>query len=239
MKGRQLMRKIAQVFIVIMLSFTLLGSSNASMDGILLNDFPKQSILYNSLDHESVSLAGKLVVLPEEDFDQAEAASIINRLALLPENMLKKAVDNHIRVKLFIGNLTDNPSARHLKGIIPRGYTTDRTWDQVPGIGGSKTVLVKIGSSEKGKGHGSVNLELHELAHSLDRHVYGGIREEAGFLEVWRKESRLLFPGKAYFLDYPEEYFAECFAMYYIGGIPSQLLSEAAPQTYQYIKNLN
>jgi Pro-Pro endopeptidase len=233
------MRKIAQVFIVIMLSFTLLGSSKANMDGILLDEFPKQSILYNSVGPESVRLAGQLILLPEDNFDQREAASIINRLTLLPDTMLKKAVAKNIHVKLFEGNLTDNPSARHLKGIVPRGYTSDRTWDQVPGIGGARTVLVKIGSSEKGKGHGSVNLELHELAHSLDRHVYDGIREEAQFLEIWRKESRILFPGRAYFLDYPEEYFAESFAMFYIGGVPSRLLKEAAPQTYQYIENLD
>jgi len=232
------MRKIAQVFIVILLSFTLLGSSNANMDGIFLNEFPKHSILYNLVDMESVILIGQMIVLPEDDFDQKEAAGIINRIAMLPESMLEKAVNHNIRVKLFEGNLTDNPSARHLKGVIPRGYTTNRTWDQVPGIGGSRTVLVKIGSSDKGKGHSSVNLELHELAHSLDRHVYGGIREEEQFLKIWRQESRLLFPGRAYFLEYPEEYFAESFAMFYIGGMPTRLLQQAAPQTYQYIKSL-
>jgi Pro-Pro endopeptidase len=232
------MRKIFQILIVIILSFTLLGSSNANMDGIFLYEYPKQSLLYASLDDETAGLAGKLVILPEEEFDQQEAASIIRRLVLLPNSMIRKAVDSNIKVKLFEGNLTDNPSARHLKGIIPRGYTSNRTWDQVPGIGGSRIVLVKIGSSEKGKGHGSVNLELHELAHSLDRHVYGQIREEERFLKIWKRESRLLFPGRAYFLDYPEEYFAESFAMFYIGGLPARLLREAAPQTYQYIEGL-
>lgn len=232
------MRKMFQIFIIIILSFTLLGSSNANMDGIVLYEYPKQSLLYASLDDETADIAGKLVILPEEEFDQQEAASIIRRLVLLPDSMIRKAVDSNIKVKLFEGNLTDNPSARHLKGIIPRGYTSKRTWDQVPGIGGSRTVLVKIGSSEKGKGHGSVNLELHELAHSLDRHVYGSIREEERFLEIWKRESRLLFPGRAYFLDYPEEYFAESFAMFYIGGLPARLLKEAAPQTYQYIEGL-
>jgi Pro-Pro endopeptidase len=232
------MRKISQVILVIFLSFTLLGSSNANIDGILLYEYPKQSLLYNSLDSKSLSLAGQLIVLPEGDFDQTEAAGIISRISLLPDTMLRKAVNSSIKVKLFEGNLTDNPTARHLKGVVPRGYTSKRTWDQVPGIGGSRIVLVKIGSSEKGKGHTSVNLELHELAHSLDRHVYGGIRHEERFLKIWKHESRLLFPGRAYFLDYPEEYFAESFAMFYIGGIPAKLLQEAAPQTYKYIESL-
>lgn len=232
------MRRIFQIFVVIVLSFTLLGSSNANMDGIFLYEYPKQSLLYESLKPENVRLAGKLIVLPEKDFDQGEAAQIINRLMLLPESMIIKALDSNIKVKLFEGSLTDNPSASHLKGIVPRGYTSKKTWDQVPGIGGSRTVLVKIGSSEKGKGHGSVNLELHELAHSLDRHVYDGIRHEERFLKIWKQESRLLFPGRAYFLDYPEEYFAESFSMFYIGGLPAKLLKEAAPQTYQYIEGL-
>jgi Pro-Pro endopeptidase len=232
------MRKVFQIFVVIVLSLSLLGSSNANMDGIFLYEYPKQSLLYESLQQENVRLAGKLIVLPEKDFDQGEAAQIINRLMLLPESMILKAVDSNIKVKLFEGRLTDNPSASHLKGIVPRGYTSEKTWDQVPGIGGSRTVLVKIGSSEKGKGHGSVNLELHELAHSLDRYVYDGIRHEERFLKIWKHESRLLFPGRAYFLDYPEEYFAESFAMFYIGGLPAKLLKEAAPQTYQYIEGL-
>lgn len=232
------MRTFFQILVVIILSFTLLGSSNANMDGIFLYEYPKQSLLFESLQPEDVRLAGKLIVLPEKDFDQAEAAKIINRLTILPESVILKAVNRNIKVKLFVGNLTDNPTASHLKGIVPRGYTSKKTWDQVPGIGGSRTVLVKIGSSDKGKGHGSVNLELHEFAHSLDRHVYNEIRQEGKFLEIWKRESQLLFPGRAYFLDYPEEYFAECFAMFYIGGLPSKLLKEAAPQTYQYIEGL-
>ena len=51
----------------------------------------------------------------------------------------------------------------------------DATWDDVPGMGGSHTVFVKIGASDKGNGHGSVNLELHELAHSVDHIVYGDL----------------------------------------------------------------
>lgn len=233
------MRKVFQLFVVIILSFSLLGSSNANMDGIFLSEYPKQSLLFESLAPGVVRLAGSFVVLPEDDFDQVEAAKIIERLTLLPDSMIKKAIEQNITVRLFEGNLTDNPTASHLKGVIPRGYTSKRTWDQVPGIGGSRVVLVKIGSSEKGKGHGSVNLELHELAHSLDRYVYDGIREEERFLSIWKQESSQLFPGNPYFNDYPEEYFAECFAMFYIGGMSAQLLKEEAPQTYHYIDGLN
>ncbi|WP_420535002.1 anthrax toxin lethal factor-related metalloendopeptidase, partial [Bacillus mycoides] len=46
------------------------------------------------------------------------------------------------------------------------------TWDDVPGVGsdiGGKPVMARIGFSERGKGHGSINLELHEIAHAIDR----------------------------------------------------------------------
>lgn len=232
------MRKFIQLLIVSLFSFPLLGSSNADINGILLNQYPKQSILYNSLEPLAADDTGELFILPEGDFDQQEAARIINRIALLPDSMLEKTAEHNIKIKLFEGNLTDNPSVRHLKGVIPRGYESGKTWDDVPGIGGSKLVLVKIGSSQRGHGHGSVNLELHELAHSLDRYVYGGIREDERFEQIWRKESSLLFPGQSYFLDYPEEYFAEAFAMFYIGGIPARLLKQKAPRTFEYIDSL-
>lgn len=49
-------------------------------------------------------------------------------------------------------------------------------------------MLVKIGASEKGKGHSSVNLEYHELAHSIDYKIlkYGSKTE--GYKAIWNEE---------------------------------------------------
>ena len=33
---------------------------------------------------------------------------------------------------------------------------------------------------------------------------------------IWEKERGILFPGNIYLILYPEEYFAETFAMYYL-----------------------
>ncbi|MFD4931567.1 hypothetical protein ACFWMS_22115 [Peribacillus butanolivorans] len=41
--------------------------------------------------------------------------------------------------------------------------------------------MVKTRASDKGNGHGSVNLELHELAHFIDNIVYNGIRKTRNF----------------------------------------------------------
>jgi hypothetical protein len=140
---------------------------------------------------------------------------------------------------LFNGKLTDNSSAAYLKGTTPRGYGNNAKWDDVPGMGGSHTVLVKIGASDKGKGHSSVNLELHELAHSIDTIVYGGIQDDPEFLNIWGKEVHILFPNQPYFINYPEEYFAEVFAIFYVNQEQNDRLKLLAPRTYAYIKQLD
>lgn len=180
----------------------------------------------------------KMIILPDTPFDHSEAKKMIETLAHIDPALLKKIADQHIYMKLFTGKLTDEPSARYLRGQTPRGYLSSITWDDVPGIGGSHLVLVKIGHSEKGKGHGSVNLELHELAHSIDYIVFDHIHATPSFLAIWREEAKQLFPHNYYFLDYPEEYFAESFAYYYYNNETRGHLKETAPKTYEFIKQL-
>ncbi|CAM3896367.1 anthrax toxin lethal factor-related metalloendopeptidase [Mesobacillus zeae] len=226
------------LLLVAVLAFMLPGSLHADVNGILLKDFPSHSVLYNSLDGKSIHLLGEVILLPEGSFDQKEAAQMASRIGGLPEPLLDKMVKKGIKLKLFQGKLTENPSARKLDGTSPRGYVSGKTWDDVPGMGGSKLVLAKIGSSDKGKSHGSVNLELHELAHTIDQHVYNGIRSDREFIALWEQEKNRLFPGRSYFLNYQEEYFAEAFAMYYSSPNARQLLKAAAPHTYDYIYEL-
>lgn len=231
------MRKKMVFLCSIILLLTLMGNSQAKINEIRLQDFPKTAKLWDSLQLQSASVLGNMVILPRGSFNQQEAANIISRLDQLPPNLLRKTTEAGITVQLFTGKLTENPTASHLAGIIPRGYSKT-TWDDVPGIGGSKTVLIKIGASQKGKGHGSVNLELHELAHSIDRYVLNDFRHNPDFIHIWRKEKDTLFPGQPYFLTYPEEYFAECFAYFYMGGSLKAELKEKAPLTFQLIQKL-
>ncbi|WP_313800507.1 anthrax toxin lethal factor-related metalloendopeptidase [Cytobacillus sp.] len=232
------MRKVSLSICMLIISLALMGSSQAAMGGVKLKDFPSHSLLKKSLVLNSPAVLGNMVLLPTAPFDEFEAAQIISRVDNLPFSLLSKVGEENIKLKLFNGRLTDNPTVAHLEGMIPRGYKGDTTWDDVPGIGGAKTVLVKIGYSDKGKGHSSVNLELHELAHSIDRYVYNGMRNNQKFLTIWKKEKQLLFPEEDYFLTFPEEYFAEAFAMYFLGGYSSNLLKKTAPETYRFMKNL-
>lgn len=232
------MKKWAIGFSILILSVSFYNITQASVDGIKLEDFNENTILKKSLANNYSNQLNHIVILPETSFNQLEAAKVVGRLSRLPDQLLEQIDKQGITVKLFEGKLTDNPTVSHLRGAIPRGYKSKTTWDEVPGIGGGKTVLVKIGHSEKGKGHGSINLELHELAHSIDHYILKDVKYHRSFLDKWEKERSVLFPGQPYFLLFPEEYFAETFAMYYFNSETKKILYERAPQTYEFIKQL-
>ncbi|MFC0297090.1 anthrax toxin lethal factor-related metalloendopeptidase [Geobacillus jurassicus] len=195
--------------------------------GLRLDDVPSRDVL------------SRIIIVPETTFSAAEARKTIRTLARIDRTILERAADHHIYIQLLTGPITDEPTARHLRGKTPRGYAPgSKTWDDVPGIGGTHLVLVRLGHSEKGKGHGSVNLELHEFAHSLDYIVFGRIHETDKFQAIWREEAPRLFRGESYFLTYPEEYFAEAFAYYYASEKTRETMRTAAPRTYAFIRGL-
>jgi Pro-Pro endopeptidase len=214
--------------------FFVLHNTSANYPGLLLDNAPiKKDLKLNS------NILEEIILLPQESFDEDEARQIIYRLDHLPTGLLQEVKAEGIMVRLFQDKLTSFPTTQHLKGVTPRGYTnTERTWDEVPGIGGSQLVLVKIGHSEKGAGHGSINLELHELAHSIDRYVLDEINYKMKFTALWKQEAHVLFPEKPYFLEYKEEYFAETFAMYFLNLKTNKELKEKAPATHQFFEEL-
>ncbi|MEI5907285.1 toxin [Bacillus spongiae] len=229
------MKKYLQ-YVVIMALIVFLLFQNINTEGpagiplgnsALASQIPKQSSVLNDI-----------VLLPEEKFEEEEVMRMINRLSALPINLLESIRKEEIQVRLFQESLTDFPSAAHLKGVIPRGYKSNITWDEVPGIGGSKLVLVKIGHSNPGQGHGSVNLELHELAHSIHRYLLDDLLVEITLQELMEKESGLLFHNREYFLHYKEEFFAESFAMFYLNSSTNKTLYERAPKTHAFFLQL-
>ncbi|MED3666497.1 toxin [Geobacillus kaustophilus] len=227
---RLLISLLAALFAVPLLSF----SPYPAAHGVLLEE---SSLGLRGVPSHDV--LGRIIIVPETEFSASEANEMIRTLARIDRTILEQVADHHIYIQLLTGPITDEPTARHLRGKTPRGYMPgSKTWDDVPGIGGSHLVLVRLGHSEKGKGHGSVNLELHEFAHSLDYIVFDRIHETDEFQAIWREEAPRLFPGEYYFLTYPEEYFAESFAYYYASDKTRQTLRAAAPRTYALIRGL-
>ncbi len=227
-----------RTFILLAIVVTLLivwTHTEADYSGILL----KHSPLKTHLTLQSSNPLENMILLPDSAFDKEAAMEMINRLDHIPTQLLESAERQDIKIRLFQHKLTDFSTTSHLKGVTPRGYTNKSiTWDDVPGIGGSKLVLVKIGYSEKGMGHNSCNLELHELAHSIDRYVLTDLSYELEFLPVWKQEAPRIFPAEPYFLQYKEEYFAETFAMFYLNQETRNLLKSKAPATYRFFNKL-
>lgn len=219
------------LFIPILVGFE---QTEASGGVLLVHD---QKALEEIAQLHTTQYVKNIIVLPTGSYEMDEVVSMINRISRIHPSILKKAADQGVKLKLFEGPLTNQPGYTQLKGVKPRGYK-QLTWDQIPGAGGSKMALAKIGHSQRGESHGSVNLELHELAHSIEQHVFHSLRFEQEFRDIWHEEARLLFPNQPYFIDYPEEYFAEVFAMFYLNGKTKLEIVKKAPKTYEYMKAL-
>ncbi|RHW42895.1 hypothetical protein D1B31_04180 [Neobacillus notoginsengisoli] len=141
-----------------------------------------------------------------------------------------------VEVKFINFALTELPEYAYLKGVVPRGWEhTPYTWDDVPGAGG-KTVVARIGYSDAGNMHSSLNLELHETAHAIDYYVFGNISHSEEFRKI-HSEERLGFSDNAYY-TYPEEYFAETFAYFHRGDESRNHLKAVAPKTYEFMDKL-
>ncbi|WP_404442238.1 toxin [Sutcliffiella horikoshii] len=228
--------------IVLLITFTIIPiywKAYASLNAVPLQHY-KSSVLDSHLkDTPNREALNQLIYLPPGNFSEEEAAMMIGHVSNVPNQILNVLVQQNVHLYLFNGKLTDVEGFEHLHGVKPRGYSAKGSnWEDVPGIGGSKLVLAKIGHSKKGLGHGSINLELHELAHSIDRYVLGNIRYNQTFLKAWKSEVSALFPNRNYFHTFPEEYFAETFAMYYLNDISRLELAKHAPHTFLFYQNM-
>lgn len=232
-------RIIAIIMLLVFAIIPVYWKAHAGLDAILLKSYQSSTLDSFLEELPNREMINELVYLPSGDFSEQEAAFMIQRVANIPSNILNVLVHQNIHLYLFNGKLTDVQGFQHLHGLKPRGYSAHGVnWEEVPGIGGSKRVLAKIGHSDKGMGHGSVNLELHELAHSIDRYVMGNVRLNQAYMAIWKEEAPMLFPGKNYFLHFPEEYFAEVFAMYFLNEMSRFELAKNAPKTFLFLQNL-
>ncbi|WP_096154366.1 MULTISPECIES: anthrax toxin lethal factor-related metalloendopeptidase [Bacillus] len=234
-------RRIISILLLVSICFIpVYWNVFASNEAISLKNHPSIEMLELTSELPSQDLLGRLILLPQSDFAIDEAFYMIQNVSLVPEPVLRTLVRQNVQLYLFDGLLTDVEGFEHLRGSQPRGYTSNGpTWDNVPGIGGSKLVLAKIGHSHPGNGHSSINLELHELAHSIDRFVYGNIRYNEMFQTIWKEEAPILFPNQNYFLHFIEEYFAETFAMYFLNDATREKLQLHAPKTYSFFETLD
>ncbi|KOA19693.1 hypothetical protein CLHOM_17820 [Clostridium homopropionicum DSM 5847] len=220
---------IKVIFVTFMMLFLSLQASGASALNIKDGQAIQNSKAFN---------ISNLIILPKENYNIDEVNKMIGRIEKIPSLILKELYKKNVNIILTNTNITEVKEYEYLKGVTPRGWEeTGKTWDDVPGAGG-KPVVARIGYSDPGEAHGSVNLELHETAHAIDAYVFNNISSSEEYKAIWRKEVVNLFGNEAYFVNYSEEYFAETFAMYYLNEAENSKLKEKAPLTYEFIKNL-
>jgi len=178
----------------------------------------------------------------DEHYDYDEAQKMIDRIGRLPNRIIEEAVKSNVRLVFTDFAITYLPEYHSLRGVVPRGWEeTGRTWDDVPGAGGQLTVA-RIGHSDYGKGHSTVNLEYHEFGHAIDGATLGyKINALEEFALMHKEEKPKLWDADAhnsYYFDYPEEYFAETLAFYFLGGEEKERLKTNAPKTYAFMESL-
>ncbi|GGG00126.1 anthrax toxin lethal factor-related metalloendopeptidase [Paenibacillus aceti] len=202
--------------LLLIMSFTL-GPNYARADNSLLKD---------------------IVVFPQGDYDKLEADRMLDHLELIPATLLQGLKDNSVQIKLITGKITDEPEFSQYKGITPRGWeNSGLTWDDIPGVS-SNIVIVRIGHSDKGKGHNSQNLELHETFHAIDRLVLNNISSSIRFEEIWKREANVNYKGDNYVSTYSTEYFAEAATLYLFNAETQAQLKKDMPLTYEFMKDL-
>jgi hypothetical protein len=215
---------------------------NTNKPGAYIVEGQIKGYLNNALCYINIKsfdeIINDLIILPDSEYDRIEAKKIEDRLSGISDKILEELLAKGIRVKLITTNVTDVPEYVYLRGIVPRGWEgTGKTWDDVPGISGNP-VAIRIGYSNSGNGHASVNLELHETAHTIDSYVLNGISNSDSFKAIWEQEVGSIFPNNSYYRSFSSEYFAEVFAMFYLDGEHKYDLSLKAPLTFKFIEGL-
>lgn len=158
--------------------------------------------------------------LPEAERSK-HLADVINEVKKMPAFLLRLNSQMGIHIDLVSGGVANHTQARHLRGVLPRGYQEGgRTWGRVPGAGGDTSGNPTIIAADSlYKNHGCINLVIHEHTHSFDsamakRHrlSQSKLSDTPQWLEIHRAYK---WYDESYLTKHPEEAFVETVAAYY------------------------
>jgi len=171
----------------------------------------------------------------------------INILNRLPNKVIKKIYDRKFRIKLQNNVIQIKSNENIGKLTLAQGITDYNT----------NTITVAYYKEDKHckdilfKDTNKITT-LHEIGHLWDSDQYGCSRFsiKAGkdvLKSIREKEAINLLNTKnfscssdnylKYFRDYSQEYYAECFALYFLNTQSNNILKNSAPMTYKYIEN--
>lgn len=234
------MKSLIRLSLLFLLLIPAYVFANNDSSGVYLKDTVIHQELPGDITNQQIHfMLGTMIMIPKgQNFDQREVKEMTRNIASINPDIIKALYRHNVKIRFFTGNLTDLSEFSHLKGLQPKGWSEGSTWDDVPGAGGKYLAAAKIGHSNFGEGHGSINLELHEIAHSFDNKVLQKGSNKDRFMNIWKNEAATIFPENKYFISFPEEYFAETFAMFYMSEQSRAELHEKAPKTYEYFQGL-
>lgn len=186
-------------------------------------------------------LGGYGVQLVRPDIQQEYLAQFAAEFERIPEVFRRKAYDASGLVHILNGHgVTEDPS-------WDSGDTKTfdgRDWANVPGSGGFPylSVPTRFVVNRLYEGHGSVNLVLHEFAHSLDSiRKYQGFSTGADWLAIAQGNQpfhdAIGSLCSTYCTDHPAEGLAEGFAVYYSCDSTRKWLTEHAPDAARWYGN--
>ncbi|UFU01253.1 toxin [Radiobacillus kanasensis] len=236
---KKILKYMVQLIIICMLLMLPFIDITRPFHGIMLEQAKGKEALYPIYKLENADALEELVVIPEKVQNANELIRMLKRINSIDRPILDLLMDQGVKIRLFEGSLTDEPLLYYLKWDKPRGWKENVTWEDVPGAGGGWLVSAKIGASVSGNGHGSINLELHEIGHTVYHLMNTSQKHHQNIRKLWKKEVSLLFPGQDYFATYTSEYFAEAFAYYYCNESSRKKLQQFAPKTYQFFQQFH
>ncbi|MDP4179274.1 MAG: Ig-like domain-containing protein [Bacillota bacterium] len=168
---------------------------------------------------------------------------VINAMQLVEDKVPDKFIYNLFNMNIKIEFTSDkiesdneyNPSGLASGVFIPEEHKIQICYDQDEQYGLGETLL-------------------HEIGHTVDfTYTQNGFKCSIAdgndkFMNIYKSEASNLFNPSNFYgvsqsdLDYyvkqPEEYFAECFSLYYFNEDTKKILKEKAPQTYDYIQSI-
>jgi len=157
----------------------------------------------------------------------------LNELNSMPVEFLN-VMRGRITVDLTHGAITNLPQYAELKGVKPRGWVGDATWDDVPGIGGTNGLAL----GESIMNNNAWSLAIHEATHSVDSQ--SKFRSSKEFLAAFNADKGRPHPADTngvYRTSYPEEYLAIAVDEYYCNEQTKKNLKTQYPLAYDLIED--
>jgi hypothetical protein len=88
----------------------------------------------------------------------------------LPVDIIVTLRKRNRGIDVVADNVTTHPGMRSYSNTRPRGWGEGRTWSEVPGAGATANNGTIIAGNSLHRGHGAVDLILHEVGHTVDRY---------------------------------------------------------------------